>query len=221
MLTVSKRLSELSIIVRSEEGSRYFSCKKPGRIYHIQILPWQLIAMWKWKWSSGAGWVGYFSLSLFFCSFGFCQCLTRSRWTWKWSPQVLLFKFKTSLWQQWRSIVQQDQMSQRSLVFSVSLWMSKVKVLWLKKSVTQWVTRSLIELFWTAKKWAKSKSASYVWNSLVSPCSSQGSRVQDQMGRAQYGLRTARPTERRETRNQPNSSLATLFPPPSPSMEAP
>ena len=42
-----------------------------------------------------------------------------------------------------------DQMSQWSQVSRITLCMSKVKVLWL----TEWVTRSPIELFWTAKKW--------------------------------------------------------------------
>ena len=41
-----------------------------------------------------------------------------------------------------------DQMSQRSQVSRATLCMSKVKVLWVSESVT----RSPIELFWTAKK---------------------------------------------------------------------
>ena len=45
-----------------------------------------------------------------------------------------------------------DKMSQRSQVSRVALCMSKVKVLSVSQWVTQSVTRSPIELFWTAKK---------------------------------------------------------------------
>ena len=45
-----------------------------------------------------------------------------------------------------------DQMSQRSQVSWVALWMSISKVLWVSQSVSELVTRSPFELFWTAKK---------------------------------------------------------------------
>ena len=47
-----------------------------------------------------------------------------------------------------------DQMSQWSQVSRIALCMSKVKV---SESVSQWVTRSPIELFWTAKNKAVKK----------------------------------------------------------------
>ena len=52
-----------------------------------------------------------------------------------------------------------DQMSQCSQVSGIALCVAKVKVTqWLSDSVTEWVTRSPIELFWTAKKRSRKKS---------------------------------------------------------------
>ena len=55
-----------------------------------------------------------------------------------------------------------DQMSQRSQVSRVALCMSKVKVASVSESVSEWVTRSPIELFWTAKNSWGGNASSYL-----------------------------------------------------------
>ena len=63
-----------------------------------------------------------------------------------------------------------DQMSQRSQVSRVALCMSKVKVLSVSQSVSQSVTRSPIELFWTAKNNEEESFLSYQLNAEFAQC---------------------------------------------------
>ena len=52
-------------------------------------------------------------------------------------------------------------------VSRVALWMSKVKEPSVSESVSEWVTRSPIELFWTAKKYKSIRKGIYMKQTLI------------------------------------------------------
>ena len=86
---------------------------------------------------------------------------------WKSSKNLKIFQKSENLSKIWKSSKNlSDQMSQWSQVSRIALCMAKVKV---TQSVSQSVTRSPIELFWTAKNhpvsfiWGKKKAC---WQEL-------------------------------------------------------
>ena len=70
--------------------------------------------------------------------------------TWPKKSKNIKIVIKSKCWSDHVSSSLRYQMSQMSQVSGVALWMSSSKVL--SQWLTQWLTRSPIELFWTAKK---------------------------------------------------------------------